>query len=137
MNKQLLCTLKLILPATKASPNSVLGAALGPFGINLISFCKEFNNLTIAYKGLPISIKLWIYSDKKYNLIIKTPPTINLIYEFCNLKSKSWHNQLILTDDIINKIIKLKYNDFKLLTIDKIKTIIYDTAHSLGVLYKS
>ncbi|KAF8819409.1 hypothetical protein IE077_001060 [Cardiosporidium cionae] len=99
MNKQLLCTLKLILPAANATPNSILGSALGPFGVNILAFCKEFNNLTLSYKGFSLSVKLLIYSDKKYKLILKTPTTTNLLYEFCKDKKGSFYLTNRLTED--------------------------------------
>nr|QEM01880.1 50S ribosomal protein L11 [Nephromyces sp. ex Molgula occidentalis] len=137
--KKLLCSLNLHLEAASVIPNSNLGSILGPYGINIVSFCKDFNNKTQVYKGFIISVKLLIYSDKTYNLIIKSPTTKTLITKYLNLKkgSSTPNNKLKITlnKDILNEIIKLKYKDFPLLTLSKIKSIICSTAQTFGVFF--
>nr|QEM01760.1 50S ribosomal protein L11 [Nephromyces sp. ex Molgula occidentalis] len=139
MSNQVLFTLKLHLPAANLIPNSFLGSILGPHGINISNFCKEFNSRTQIYKNLIISSRVLIYKNKTYELILKKPTTVSLILFFLNLKKGSSHSKTKiigkLTSDILTKIIKIKASDFPLLSIVTIKKIICNTAQSIGVSY--
>nr|QEM01729.1 50S ribosomal protein L11 [Nephromyces sp. ex Molgula occidentalis] len=139
MVRQSFMTIKLHLPAANLTPNSFLGSILGPHGINISNFCKEFNDRTQFYNNFIISSKVLIYKNKTYNLILKTPTTVSLILFFLKLKkgSSTPNTNIIgnLTYDILTKIIKIKVSDFPLLSINKIKKIICNTAQSIGVSY--
>nr|QEM01560.1 50S ribosomal protein L11 [Nephromyces sp. ex Molgula occidentalis] len=131
MIKKLISTIILHLKAAQAQPNSFLGSILGPYGINIINFCKEYNSITSSFQDLIVPVNILIYSDKTYVLKLKTPTTYSLINKYINENSKR-----NLTKEQINKIIKIKIKDFPLLNISNIKKNIYQIARSLRVTYE-
>jgi large subunit ribosomal protein L11 len=79
-------TIRLILLANKASPSPLLGQALGPYGINIMEFCKNFNNQTKNIKGnIYIPTKINFYTRENYQIIIKTPTTTFLVKNIANI----------------------------------------------------
>nr|QEM01791.1 50S ribosomal protein L11 [Nephromyces sp. ex Molgula occidentalis] len=131
MIKKLISNIKLHLKATEAKPNSFLSSILGPYGINLINFCEEYNKITFWYKNLKVPVIIFIYSDKTFLLKLKTPTVYSFIkkYNYENSKKK-------ITKEQINNIIKSKIKDFPLLNIYTITKNIYKIALLLGVDYE-
>ncbi|MCL2514301.1 MAG: 50S ribosomal protein L11, partial [Oscillospiraceae bacterium] len=74
MAKKLTAVVKLQLPAGKATPGPPVGSTLGPHGINIPAFTKEFNEKTAANAGLTIPVVISIYADRSFTFILKTPP---------------------------------------------------------------
>nr|QEM01910.1 50S ribosomal protein L11 [Nephromyces sp. ex Molgula occidentalis] len=130
MIKNLISTIKIHLKATEAKPNSILSSILGPYGINLINFCKEYNKITFLYKNLQIPVIIFIYSDKTFLLNLKTPTIYSLIRKYTSENSKK-----IITKEQLNNIIKYKIKDFPLLNLYTIKKNILKKALVLRVDY--
>ena len=89
MAKKLQAVVKLQLPAGKATPGPPVGSSLGPHGINIPGFTKEFNEKTRGQEGLIIPVVISIYADRSFTFILKTPPAPVLIKKACGIESGS------------------------------------------------
>ncbi|MFB5084986.1 50S ribosomal protein L11, partial [Symbiobacterium thermophilum] len=79
MAKKVTAVIKLALPAGKATPAPPVGPALGAHGVNIMAFCKEYNERTKDQVGLVIPVEITVYEDRSFTFILKTPPTAVLI----------------------------------------------------------
>ena len=86
MAKEVLGLIKLQIPAGGANPSPPVGPALGQRGINIMEFCKAFNEKTKAFMGKPVPVVITVYKDKKFDFIIKSPPASHFIREAAKLK---------------------------------------------------
>ena len=89
MAKKITAVVKLQLPAGKATPGPPVGSTLGPHGINIPGFTKEFNEKTRGQEGLVIPVVMTIYADRSFTFVLKTPPTPVLIKKAAGIKSGS------------------------------------------------
>ena len=87
MAKKLTAVVKLQLPAGKATPGPPVGSSLGPHGINIPGFTKEFNEKTKDQAGLIIPVVISIFADRSFTFILKTPPAAVLIKKACKIES--------------------------------------------------
>src|SRR5574344_1853971 len=86
MAKKILGYIKLQIPAAKATPQPPVGPALGQHGVNIMGFCKEFNEKTAKQAGLIIPVVITVYQDRSFSFILKTPPAAVLIKKACGLE---------------------------------------------------
>ena len=89
MAKKIKAVVKLQLPAGKATPGPPVGSTLGPHGINIPGFTKEFNEKTKGQEGLILPVVMTIFEDRSFTFILKTPPAAVLIKKACGLQSGS------------------------------------------------
>ena len=89
MAKEVLGFIKLQIPAGGANPSPPVGPALGQRGINIMEFCKAFNDKTKSFAGKPVPVIITVYKDKKFDFVIKSPPASHFIKEAMKLKSGS------------------------------------------------
>merc|ERR1712006_78547 len=89
MAKKVQSYIKLQIPAGKANPAPPVGPALGQRGVNIMEFCKAFNDKTKSLAGKPVPVEITVYKDKKFDFIIKSPPASHFIREAAKLKSGS------------------------------------------------
>ncbi|MEG2676043.1 MAG: 50S ribosomal protein L11, partial [Clostridia bacterium] len=89
MAKKIKAVVKLQLPAGKATPGPPVGSTLGPHGINIPGFTKEFNEKTRGQEGLILPVIMTIFEDKSFTFILKTPPAPILIKKACGIESGS------------------------------------------------
>jgi large subunit ribosomal protein L11 len=138
MNKKIKTIIKLVLNAGKASPAPPIGPALGQFGINLIAFCKEYNDRTKDKIGFIIPVKITIFEDSSYSFILKTSPVSSLLLNELNLKkgSSKPSKDIIgtLSLDVITKIALIKLQELNTIDINKAIKIISGTAKNMGIL---
>lgn len=120
-----LIKLKLNLEAGKATPNPPIGPILGQYGININSFCKEFNNKTQMYIGLKIPVSIIFYDDKKITLQLHTPSLAFLI------SSLSRNNFISISD--IKKILAIKKKEFYPISTKKCLSMIKGTLKSMNI----
>ena len=137
MAKKVKIELKLQLPAGKATPAPPVGTALGPHGINLAGFVKEFNDKTAQMGDTVIPIVMTIYEDRSYSFILKTPPASNLIMKAIGL-AKGSANPLTtkvgkITAKQIREIAEKKMVDLNANTLEAAEKIIRGTCRSMGV----
>ena len=137
MPKKITAVVKLQLPAGKATPGPPVGSTLGPHGINIPGFTKEFNAKTADQAGLIIPVVITIYQDRSFTFILKTPPAPVLIKKACKIESGSARPNrdkvAKLTDAQVEEIAKLKMPDLNAASLEAAKSMIRGTARSMGV----
>lgn len=137
MAKKVKITLKLQLPAGKATPAPPVGTALGPHGVNIAGFVKEFNDKTGQMGDIIIPVLMTIYEDRSFTFILKTPPASNLIMKAINL-AKGSANPLTtkvgkITAKQVREIAEKKMPDLNCHSLEAAEKIIRGTARSMGV----
>ena len=137
MAKKLVGTLKLQIPAGQANPSPPVGPALGQRGINIMEFCKAFNDKTKNFMGKPVPVIITVYKDKKFDFVIKSPPASHFIKEAAKLKSGSQEPGRNIVASITKKqaeeIAKKKMEDLNAHDIDEAVKIIAGSARSMGI----
>lgn len=137
MAKKVTAIVKLQLPAGKATPGPPVGSTLGPHGINIPGFTKEFNAKTADQAGLIIPVVMTIYQDRSFTFILKTPPAPVLIKKECGIESASATPNKTkvakITKAQVEKIAKLKMPDLNANTLESAMSMIAGTARSMGV----
>lgn len=138
MAKKITAVVKLQLPAGKATPGPPVGSTLGPHGINIAGFTKEFNEKTAKDVGLIIPVVITIYQDHSFTFILKTPPAPVLIKKACGLNSGSAvpnKNKVAkLTKAQLQEIAAQKMPDLNAANLESAMSMIAGTARSMGVL---
>lgn len=137
MSKQIKAQVRLQLPAGGATPAPPVGSTLGPHGINMMEFCKQFNAQTADRKGQTVPIVVTIYKDRTFEFITKTPPTSELIKKKINLAKGSSKPHVEMVGKIswkdIEEIAKIKFPDLNAFDLDEAKKVIAGTARSMGI----
>ncbi len=137
MAKKIKAVVKLQLPAGKATPGPPVGSTLGPHGINIPGFTKEFNEKTRGQEGLVLPVVMTIYEDKSFTFILKTPPAPVLIKKACNIKSGSAAPNKTkvakLTKAQVKEIAEIKMPDLNASDIDSAMRMVAGTARSMGI----
>lgn len=137
MAKKVKVQLKLQLPAGKATPAPPVGTALGPHGINIAQFVKEFNDKTAPMGDTVIPVEMTVFEDRSFSFILKTPPAANLIMKAIGL-AKGSANPLTtkvgkITKKQITEIAEKKMSDLNANDLSAAEKIIAGTARSMGV----
>ena len=136
MAKKITAVVKLQLPAGKATPGPPVGSTLGPHGINIAGFTKEFNEKTSKDAGLIIPVIITIYQDHSFTFVLKTPPAPVLIKKACGLQSASAvpnkTKVATLTKEQLREIATQKMPDLNAANIDTAMSMIAGTARSMG-----
>jgi len=137
MAKKVISVVKLQIPAGKATPAPPVGPALGPTGINIMNFCKEFNERTASQAGLIIPVELTVYQDRSFSFITKTPPAAVLLKKAAGLEKASGEpnkNKVgKVTKKDVEEIAKLKMVDLNCDTLEADMRMIEGTARSMGI----
>ncbi len=137
MAKKVTAVVKLQLPAGKATPGPPVGSTLGPHGINLPGFVKEFNDKTADKIGLVIPVVMTIYNDRSFSFITKTPPAPVLIKKACGIESGSAkpnkEKVAKLTKAQVREIAELKMPDLNAASVEAAMSMIAGTARSMGI----
>ena len=137
MAKKITAVVKLQLPAGKATPGPPVGSTLGPHGINIPGFTKEFNAKTADQAGLIIPVVITIYQDRSFTFILKTPPVPVLIKKACKIESGSARPNrdkvAKLTAAQVEEIAKLKMHDLNTTSLESAMSMVKGTARSMGV----
>ena len=137
MAKKITAVVKLQLPAGKATPGPPVGSTLGPHGINIPGFTKEFNAKTAQQDGLIIPVVITIYQDRSFTFVLKTPPAPVLIKKALGLDTASATPNKVkvgkLTKAQVEEIAKIKMPDLNCNTLESAVSMIKGTARSMGV----
>lgn len=135
--KKVKAIVKLQLPAAKATPGPPVGSTLGPHGINIAAFTKEFNEKTADKAGLVIPVVVTIMEDRSFTFILKTPPAAVLIKKVCGIDKASAtpNKQKVakITKAQIKEIAELKMPDLNASSIESAMSMIAGAARSMGV----
>ena len=128
---------KLQIKGGQANPAPPVGPALGQRGINIMEFCKAFNDKTKNFMGKPVPVIITVYKDKKFDFVIKSPPASHFIKEAAKLKSGSKEPGRNIVASISKKqledIAKEKMNDLNAVDLDQAVKIIAGSARSMGI----
>lgn len=137
MAKKIAAVVKLQLPAGKATPGPPVGSTLGPHGINIPGFTKEFNEKTKDQAGLVIPVVMTIYADRSFTFVLKTPPAPVLIKRACKIESGSAKPNkdkvATITMAQVKEIAELKMPDLNAGSVEAAMAMIKGTARSMGV----
>ena len=137
MAKKIAAVVKLQLPAGKATPGPPVGSTLGPHGINIPGFTKEFNEKTKDQAGLVIPVVMTIYADRSFTFVLKTPPAPVLIKRACKIECGSAKPNkdkvATITMAQVKEIAELKMPDLNAGSVEAAMAMIKGTARSMGV----
>lgn len=137
MAKEILAQIKLQITAGQANPAPPVGPALGQHGVNIMEFCKAFNEKTAKEQGMIIPVVLSVYKDRSFSFITKTPPAAVLIKKAINVEKGSGEPNKEKVGEITKKqveeIAKIKLKDLNARDIEAAMKIIEGTAKSLGI----
>ena len=137
MAKEIAGLIKLQIKGGQANPAPPVGPALGQRGVNIMEFCKAFNEKTKSMMGQPIPVVITVYKDKKFDFIIKTPPASHFIKEAAKLKSGSKEPGRVIVGSItmkqVEEIAKAKMKDLNAFDLKEATKIISGSAKSMGI----
>ena len=137
MAKKIRAIVKLQIPAGKANPAPPVGPALGQHGVNIMAFCKEYNERTSAQTGSIIPAEITIYDDRSFTFNTKTPPTTDLLRKALGVEkgaSASGREEIgQLSRDKLHEIAQVKAKDLNATSIEGAERIIEGTARSMGL----
>ena len=137
MAKKVTGFVKLQIPAGRANPAPPVGTALGPQGINIMAFCKEFNARTQNQDGMILPVEVTIYADKSFTFILKTPPAAILLKKEAGIEKGSGQpnrNKVgSVTKAQVRKIAELKMPDLNCDSIESAMAMVAGAARSMGL----
>ena len=137
MAKEIIGYIKLQIKGGQANPAPPVGPALGQRGINIMEFCKAFNEKTKSFMGKPVPVVITVYKDKKFDFVIKSPPASHFIKEAAKLKGGSQEPGRIIVGSITKKqaekIAQEKMKDLNAHSIEEAVKIISGSARSMGI----
>lgn len=143
MAKKIVSQVKVQAQAGKANPSPPIGPALGPTGINIMQFCKEFNARTQGQDGMTIPAIITVYSDRSFTFVTKTPPASVLIKKAAGLKmdkkpgggAKTPGKEKVgkITQDQCRSIAEIKMTDMNCYSMEAAMSMVTGTARSMGV----
>jgi len=137
MAKRIKAVVRLQIPAGKANPAPPIGTALGPQGVNIMAFCKEYNARTQDQVGMIIPAEITIYEDRSFTFITKTPPVSDLLKKAAGVeKGSTAPNKIkvgLISRDQLREIAELKMKDLNVIDIEGAERMIEGTARSMGI----
>ena len=137
MAKKVTAVVKLQLPAGKANPAPPVGPALGATGINIMAFCKEYNERTAANVGTIIPVEITVYSDRSFTFVTKTPPAADLLRRAARVEKGSGTTGRSAAGTItraqLREIAELKMTDLNAINVEGAEKIVAGTARSMGI----
>ncbi len=135
--KRIAAFVKLQVPAGQATPAPPVGTALGPHGVNIMDFCKQFNARTQGQGGLLIPVEISVYADRSFTFITKTPPAAVLLKKEAGLEKASGEPNRTkvgtVTREQVKKIAELKREDLNAASVEAAVRMIEGTARSMGI----
>ncbi len=137
MAKNIIAVVKLQIAAGQANPAPPVGPALGQHGINIMAFCKEYNERTSAQAGSIIPAEITVYEDRSFTFIIKTPPTTDLLKKALGVEKGSGASGREklgeLSREKLREIAQFKAKDLNATSIEGAERIVEGTARSMGI----
>jgi len=137
MAKKVTGIIKLQIPAGKATPAPPVGPALGQHSVNIMGFCKEFNEKTAKQAGLIIPVVITVYQDRSFTFITKTPPAAVLLKKAAGIDKASGkpntEKVATITMDQVREIAELKMPDLNAASLEAAISMVLGTAKSMGI----
>jgi len=135
--RRVAAVVKIQIPAGKATPAPPVGTALGPHGVAIMDFCKQYNAATEAQTGTIVPVEITIYEDRTFTFVLKTPPTPVLLRQAAGLEKGSTTpgkaSVGTVSEDQIEEIAKIKMPDLNAYDVEAAKQQIRGTARSMGL----
>ena len=137
MSKKVKAIVKIQIPAGKATPAPPVGTALGPHGVNIMGFCKEYNERTSKESGSIIPAEITIFEDRTFSFVTKTPPTPDLLRKAIGVDKGAGTTGTAkvgtLPHDKLTEIAKIKLKDLNTDRVEAAEKIVAGTARSMGI----
>ena len=137
MAKKIMAVVKLQIPAGKATPAPPVGTALGPHGVNIVQFTKEFNAKTADQPGMIIPVVMTVYQDRSFSFITKTPPVAILLKKAVGLEKASGvpnkDKVASVSQDKVREIAEIKMPDLNAASVEAAMKMVAGTARSMGI----
>jgi large subunit ribosomal protein L11 len=137
MAKKVKAIVKLQIPAGQANPAPPVGPALGQHGLNIMAFCKEYNERTAGQVGTIVPVEITVYDDRSYTFITKTPPTSDLLKKALSVEKASGragHETAgTITKQKLREIAEIKMKDLNANSIAAAERTVRGTARSMGI----
>ena len=137
MAKKLKAIVKLQIEAGKATPAPPVGPALGQHGVNIMAFCKDYNDQTSSQAGSVVPVEISIYEDRSFTFVTKTPPAADLLKRALGAEKGSDNprrNKIgSLPKDRVREIAEIKLKDLNAIDIDGAMKVVEGTARSMGI----
>jgi len=135
--KKIKTVIKLQIPAGQANPAPPVGPALGQHGINIMAFCKEYNERTADQAGSVVPVEITVFEDNSFTFITKTPPTTDLLKKALGLEkgASTSGDETVgkLSREKLREIAQIKAKDLNAIDIEGAERIIAGTARSMGI----
>lgn len=135
--KKVAALVKVQIQAGQANPAPPVGTALGPHGVNIMEFCKAYNDATESMRGNAIPVEITIYEDRTFDFITKTPPAADLIKKAAGVPKGSGtpHSDKVgkLSQDQVREIAETKLPDLNANSIEQAMKVVEGTARSMGI----
>jgi len=137
MAKKVVAVVKLQCPAGAANPAPPVGTALGPQGVNIMEFCKQFNARTQSQAGMVIPVVVTVFADRSFTFITKTPPAANLLMKEAGIEKGSAQPNRTKVGQVtraqLRKIAEIKMADLNATDLDSAMRMVAGTARSMGL----
>jgi large subunit ribosomal protein L11 len=137
MAKKVVALVKLQCPAGAANPAPPVGTALGPQGVNIMEFCKQFNARTQSQAGMVIPVVVTVYADRSFTFITKTPPAANLLMKEAGIEKGSAQPNRTKVGKVtraqLKKIAEIKMADLNASDVESAMRMVAGTARSMGL----
>lgn len=137
MAKKVKAVIKLQIDAGKANPAPPVGPALGQHGVNIMAFCKEYNDRTSSQAGSIIPVEITVFEDNSFTFVTKTPPTTDLLKRALGVEKGSESAMLNkvgkVSPEQVREIAQIKLKDLNALDLERAMRIIEGTARSMGI----
>ena len=137
MAKRVVGFVKLAIKAGKATPAPPIGPALGQHGVNIMGFCKEYNERTKEQVGLVVPVEVTIYEDRSFTFVLKTPPASILLKKAAGVESGSATPNRVkvaqVSQDKVREIAELKMKDLNAASVEAAMRMVEGTARSMGI----
>ena len=135
--KKVSAVVKIQIPAGGATPAPPVGTALGPHGVAIMDFCKEYNAKTEAQRGTIVPVEITVYEDRSFDFITKTPPAAKLILKAAGIDKGSGEPHRVkvasISRDQVREIAEAKMPDLNANDLDAAEKIIAGTAQQMGI----
>jgi len=137
MAKKVKAVIKLQIPAGQANPAPPVGPALGQHGLNIMSFCKEYNERTSKQAGSIIPVEITVYEDRTFTFITKTPPASDLLKKALGIEKASgragYDEAGTISREKLREIAKIKSKDLNVNSLEAAERVVEGTARSMGI----
>ncbi len=138
MAKKVVAVIKLQIEAGKANPAPPVGPALGQHGINIMAFCKDYNDRTASQAGSVVPVDISVYEDRSFTFVTKTPPAADLVKKALDIEKGSSTPggepvAVTLSRAKLNEIAQVKAKDLNATSIEAAERIVAGTARSMGI----